>query len=187
LGNQQLYPSIPLKFLNFDEDNLGLHNRQLRLMLDRPKINTEGTFLSLVSSTDEYDSFSRTIIHDVSTLKNEPEYYVEMFDRPADLFITNTQSVSIIGWHTQYNNEKVMFVTSQVDDKTLERSKVKQAYQASPFYDERKAYIDQVNYLNSMYYHGHIVLGKGDREAYYSLAQIGCISESKVKKIIKNM
>lgn len=187
LGNQQLYPSIPLKFLNFDEDNLGIHDKQLRLMLDRPKIDTSGTFLSLVSGTDEYDSFSRTIIHDVSTLKNEPEHYVKMFDRPADLFITNTQSVTLIGWFTQYNNEKAIFVTSQVDDKTLEMSKSKQTYQASPFEEERQAYVDQVNYLKSMYYKGQVVLGKGDREAYYSLAQIGCISESKVKKIVKNM
>lgn len=80
-----------------------------------------------------------------------------------------------------------MFVTSQADDVTIARSKPKQAYQASPFEEERKAFADQVNYLKSMYYHGRIVLGKGDREAYYSLAQIGCISESKVKKIIKNM
>lgn len=187
LGNQQLFPSIPLKFLNFDEDNLGLHNKQLRLMLDRPKLNTEGTFLSLVSSTDEYDSFSRTVIHDVSTLKNGPEYYVNMFDRPADLFMTNTQSVTILGWYTKYDGEKVMFVTSQADDATIARSKPKQAYQASPFEEERKAFADQVKYLKSMYYHGRIVLGKGDREAYYSLAQIGCISESKVKKIIKNI
>ena len=187
LGNQQLYPSIPLKYLNFDEDNLGLHDRQLRLMLNRPQIDNSNNFLSLVSSTDEYDSFARTIIHDVATLKNPPEYYVDLFNRPADLFITTARSITVIGWFTTFNDKKAMFVTSQIDDEHLEQSKDAQCYELSPFEDERVRFKDQVEYLKKMYYQGQIVLGKGDRETYYGLAQIGCISESKVKEIIKNM
>ena len=187
LGNQQLYPSIPLKYLNFDEENLGLHDRQLRLMLNRPQIDNSNNFLSLVSSTDEYDSFARTIIHDVATLKNPPEYYVDLFNRPADLFITNARSITVIGWFTTFNDKKAMFVTSQIDDEHLEQSKDAQCYELSPFEDERVRFKDQVEYLKKMYYQGQIVLGKGDRETYYGLAQIGCISESKVKEIIKNM
>lgn len=187
LGNQQLYPSIPLKYLNFDEENLGLHDRQLRLMLNRPQIDNSNNFLSLVSSTDEYDSFARTIIHDVSTLKNPPEYYVDLFNRPADLFITTARSITVIGWFTTYNDKKAMFVTSQIDDEHLEQSRDSQCYELSPFEDERVRFKDQVEYLKKMYYQGQIVLGKGDRETYYGLAQIGCISESKVKEIIKNM
>lgn len=187
LGNQQLYPSIPLKYLNFDEENLGLHDRQLRLMLNRPQIDNSNNFLSLVSSTDEYDSFARTIIHDVSTLKNPPEYYVDLFNRPADLFITTARSITVIGWFTTFNDKKAMFVTSQIDDEHLEQSKDAQCYELSPFEDERVRFKDQVEYLKKMYYQGQIVLGKGDRETYYGLAQIGCISESKVKEIIKNM
>lgn len=187
LGNQQLYPSIPLKYLNFDEENLGLHDRQLRLMLNRPQIDNSNNFLSLVSSTDEYDSFARTIIHDVATLKNPPEYYVDLFNRPADLFITTVRSITVIGWFTTFNDKKAMFVTSQIDDEHLEQSKDAQCYELSPFEDERVRFKDQVEYLKKMYYQGQIVLGKGDRETYYGLAQIGCISESKVKEIIKNM
>lgn len=187
LGNQQLYPSIPLKYLNFDEENLGLHDRQLRLMLNRPQIDNSNNFLSLVSSTDEYDSFARTIIHDVATLKNPPEYYVDLFNRPADLFITTARSITVIGWFTTFNDKKAMFVTSQIDDEHLEQSKDAQCYELSPFEDERVRFKDQVEYLKKMYYQGQIVLGKGDRETYYGLAQIGCISESKVKEIIKNM
>lgn len=187
LGNQQLYPSIPLKYLNFDEENLGLHDRQLRLMLNRPQIDNSNNFLSLVSSTDEYDSFARTIIHDVATLKNSPEYYVDLFNRPADLFITTARSITVIGWFTTFNDKKAMFVTSQIDDEHLEQSKDAQCYELSPFEDERVRFKDQVEYLKKMYYQGQIVLGKGDRETYYGLAQIGCISESKVKEIIKNM
>lgn len=187
LGNQQLYPSIPLKYLNFDEENLGLHDRQLRLMLNRPQIDNSNNFLSLVSSTDEYDSFARTIIHDVATLKNPPEYYVDLFNRPADLFITTARSITVIGWFTTFNDKKAMFVTSQIDDEHLEQSKDAQCYELSPFEDERARFKDQVEYLKKMYYQGQIVLGKGDRETYYGLAQIGCISESKVKEIIKNM
>lgn len=187
LGNQQLYPSIPLKYLNFDEENLGLHDRQLRLMLNRPQIDNSNNFLSLVSSTDEYDSFARTIIHDVATLKNPPEYYVDLFDRPADLFITTARSITVIGWFTTFNDKKAMFVTSQIDEEHLEQSKDAQCYELSPFEDERVRFKDQVEYLKKMYYQGQIVLGKGDRETYYGLAQIGCISESKVKEIIKNM
>lgn len=187
LGNQQLYPSIPLKYLNFDEENLGLHDRQLRLMLNRPQIDNSNNFLSLVSSTDEYDSFARTIIHDVATLKNPPEYYVGLFNRPADLFITTARSITVIGWFTTFNDKKAMFVTSQIDDEHLEQSKDAQCYELSPFEDERVRFKDQVEYLKKMYYQGQIVLGKGDRETYYGLAQIGCISESKVKEIIKNM
>lgn len=187
LGNQQLYPSIPLKYLNFDEENLGLHDRQLRLMLNRPHIDNSNNFLSLVSSTDEYDSFARTIIHDVATLKNPPEYYVDLFNRPADLFITTARSITVIGWFTTFNDKKAMFVTSQIDDEHLEQSKDAQCYELSPFEDERVRFKDQVEYLKKMYYQGQIVLGKGDRETYYGLAQIGCISESKVKEIIKNM
>lgn len=187
LGNQQLYPSIPLKYLNFDEENLGLHDRQLRLMLNRPQIDNSNNFLSLVSSTDEYDSFARTIIHDVATLKNPPEYYVDLFNRPADLFITTARSITVIGWFTTFNDKKAMFVTSQIDDGHLEQSKDAQCYELSPFEDERVRFKDQVEYLKKMYYQGQIVLGKGDRETYYGLAQIGCISESKVKEIIKNM
>lgn len=187
LGNQQLYPSIPLKYLNFDEENLGLHDRQLRLMLNRPQIDNSNSFLSLVSSTDEYDSFARTIIHDVATLKNPPEYYVNLFNRPADLFITTARSITVIGWFTTFNDKKAMFVTSQIDDEHLEQSKDAQCYELSPFEDERVRFKDQVEYLKKMYYQGQIVLGKGDRETYYGLAQIGCISESKVKEIIKNM
>ncbi len=187
LGNQQLYPSIPLKYLNFDEENLGLHDRQLRLMLNRPQIDNSNNFLSLVSSTDEYDSFARTIIHDVSTLKNPPEYYVDLFNRPADLFITTARSITVIGWFTTFNDKKAMFVTSQIDDEHLEQSKDTQCYELSPFEDERVRFKDQVEYLKKMYYQGQIVLGKGDRETYYGLAQIGCISESKVKEIVKNM
>lgn len=187
LGNQQLYPSIPLKYLNFDEENLGLHDRQLRLMLNRPQIDNSNNFLSLVSSTDEYDSFARTIIHDVATLKNPPEYYVDLFNRPTDLFITTARSITVIGWFTTFNDKKAMFVTSQIDDEHLEQSKDAQCYELSPFEDERVRFKDQVEYLKKMYYQGQIVLGKGDRETYYGLAQIGCISESKVKEIIKNM
>lgn len=187
LGNQQLYPSIPLKYLNFDEENLGLHDRQLRLMLNRPQIDNSNNFLSLVSSTDEYDSFARTIIHDVATLKNPPEYYVDLFNRPADLFITTARSITVIGWFTTFNDKKAMFVTSQIDDEHLEQSKDAQCYELSPFEDERVRFKNQVEYLKKMYYQGQIVLGKGDRETYYGLAQIGCISESKVKEIIKNM
>lgn len=187
LGNQQLYPSIPLKYLNFDEENLGLHDRQLRLMLNRPQIDNSNNFLSLVSSTDEYDSFARTIIHDVATLKNPSEYYVDLFNRPADLFITTARSITVIGWFTTFNDKKAMFVTSQIDDEHLEQSKDAQCYELSPFEDERVRFKDQVEYLKKMYYQGQIVLGKGDRETYYGLAQIGCISESKVKEIIKNM
>lgn len=187
LGNQQLYPSIPLKYLNFDEENLGLHDRQLRLMLNRPQIDNSNNFLSLVSSTDEYDSFARTIIHDVATLKNPPEYYVDLFNRPADLFITTARSITVIGWFTTFNDKKAMFVTSQIDEEHLEQSKDSQCYELSPFEDERVRFKDQVEYLKKMYYQGQIVLGKGDRETYYGLAQIGCISESKVKEIIKNM
>lgn len=187
LGNQQLYPSIPLKYLNFDEENLGLHDRQLRLMLNRPQIDNSNNFLSLVSSTDEYDSFARTIIHDVVTLKNPTEYYVDLFNRPADLFITTARSITVIGWFTTFNDKKAMFVTSQIDDEHLEQSKDAQCYELSPFEDERVRFKDQVEYLKKMYYQGQIVLGKGDRETYYGLAQIGCISESKVKEIIKNM
>ena len=187
LGNQQLYPSIPLKYLNFDEENLGLHDRQLRLMLNRPQIDNSNNFLSLVSSTDEYDSFARTIIHDVTTLKNPPEYYVDLFNRPADLFITTARSITVIGWFTTFNDKKAMFVTSQIDEEHLEQSKDAQCYELSPFEDERVRFKDQVEYLKKMYYQGQIVLGKGDRETYYGLAQIGCISESKVKEIIKNM
>ena len=187
LGNQQLYPSIPLKYLNFDEENLGLHDRQLRLMLNRPQIDNSNNFLSLVSSTDEYDSFARTIIHDVATLKNPPEYYVDLFNRPADLFITTARSITVIGWFTTFNDKKAMFVTSQIDDEHLEQSKDVQCYELSPFEDERVRFKAQVEYLKKMYYQGQIVLGKGDRETYYGLAQIGCISESKVKEIIKNM
>lgn len=187
LGNQQLYPSIPLKYLNFDEENLGLHDRQLRLMLNRPQIDNSNNFLSLVSSTDEYDSFARTIIHDVATLKNPPEYYVDLFNRPADLFITTARSITVIGWFTTYNDKKAMFVTSQIDEEHLEQSRDSQCYELSPFEDERVRFKDQVEYLKKMYYQGQIVLGKGDRETYYGLAQIGCISESKVKEIIKNM
>lgn len=187
LGNQQLYPSIPLKYLNFDEENLGLHDRQLRLMLNRPQIDNSNNFLSLVSSTDEYDSFARTIIHDVATLKNPPEYYVDLFNRPADLFITTARSITVIGWFTTFNDKKAMFVTSQIDDEHLEQSKDAQCYELSPFEDERVRFKDQLEYLKKMYYQGQIVLGKGDRETYYGLAQIGCISESKVKEIIKNM
>lgn len=187
LGNQQLYPSIPLKYLNFDEENLGLHDRQLRLMLNRPQIDNSNNFLSLVSSTDEYDSFARTIIHDVATLKNSPEYYVDLFNRPADLFITTARSITVIGWFTTFNDKKAMFVTSQIDEEHLEQSKDAQCYELSPFEDERVRFKDQVEYLKKMYYQGQIVLGKGDRETYYGLAQIGCISESKVKEIIKNM
>lgn len=187
LGNQQLYPSIPLKYLNFDEENLGLHDRQLRLMLNRPQLDNSNNFLSLVSSTDEYDSFARTIIHDVATLKNPPEYYVDLFNRPADLFITTARSITVIGWFTTFNDKKAMFVTSQIDDEHLEQSKDAQCYELSPFEDERVRFKDQVEYLKKMYYQGQIVLGKGDRETYYGLAQIGCISESKVKEIIKNM
>ena len=187
LGNQQLYPSIPLKYLNFDEENLGLHDRQLRLMLNRPQIDNSNNFLSLVSSTDEYDSFARTIIHDVATLKNPPEYYVDLFNRPADLFITTARSITVIGWFTTFNDKKAMFVTSQIDEEHLEQSKDAQCYELSPFEDERVRFKDQVEYLKKMYYQGQIVLGKGDRETYYGLAQIGCISESKVKELIKNM
>ena len=187
LGNQQLYPSIPLKYLNFDEENLGLHDRQLRMMLNRPQIDNSNNFLSLVSSTDEYDSFARTIIHDVATLKNPPEYYVDLFNRPADLFITTARSITVIGWFTTFNDKKAMFVTSQIDEEHLEQSKDAQCYELSPFEDERVRFKDQVEYLKKMYYQGQIVLGKGDRETYYGLAQIGCISESKVKEIIKNM
>lgn len=187
LGNQQLYPSIPLKYLNFDEENLGLHDRQLRLMLNRPQIDNSNNFLSLVSSTDEYDSFARTIIHDVATLKNPPEYYVDLFNRPSDLFITTARSITVIGWFTTFNDKKAMFVTSQIDEEHLEQSKDAQCYELSPFEDERVRFKDQVEYLKKMYYQGQIVLGKGDRETYYGLAQIGCISESKVKEIIKNM
>lgn len=187
LGNQQLYPSIPLKYLNFDEENLGLHDRQLRLMLNRPQIDNSNNFLSLVSSTDEYDSFARTIIHDVATLKNPPEYYVDLFNRSADLFITTARSITVIGWFTTFNDKKAMFVTSQIDEEHLEQSKDAQCYELSPFEDERVRFKDQVEYLKKMYYQGQIVLGKGDRETYYGLAQIGCISESKVKEIIKNM
>ena len=80
-----------------------------------------------------------------------------------------------------------MFVTSQIDEEHLEQSKDAQCYELSPFEDERVRFKDQVEYLKKMYYQGQIVLGKGDRETYYGLAQIGCISESKVKEIIKNM
>lgn len=187
LGNQQLYPSIPLKYLNFDEENLGLHNGQLRMMIDRPKLDTSNTFLSVVNTTDEYDSFSRTVIHDVSTLKNKPEYYVDMFDREADLFITNNSGVSIIGWFTQYNDDNAMFVVSQLDDYNLERSRDKQAYQNSPFEEERIAFSNQLDYLHKMFYKGQIVIGSGDRQTYYSLSQMGCLSQSKVKEIMRTM
>ena len=144
LGNQQLYPSIPLKYLNFDEENLGLHDRQLRLMLNRPQIDNSNNFLSLVSSTDEYDSFARTIIHDVATLKNPPEYYVDLFNRPADLFITTARSITVIGWFTTFNDKKAMFVTSQIDDEHLEQSKDAQCYELSPFEDERVRFKENV-------------------------------------------
>lgn len=187
LGNQQLYPSIPLKYLNFDEENLGLHDRQLRLMLDRPQVDNSNNFLSLVTSTDEYDSFSRTVIHDVSTLKNPPEYYIEQFNRKADLFITTVRGITVVGWFTQYNDDKAMFVTSQISGEYLEMSRDIQCYEASPFDEERVRFKEQVDYLKKMYYGGKLVIGKGDRETYYGLSQIGCISESKVKEIIKNM
>lgn len=187
LGNQQLYPSIPLKYLNFDEENLGLHDKQLRLMLNRPQVDNSNNFLSLVSSTDEYDSFARTIIHDVATLKNPPEYYVDLFNRKADLFLTTARSITIVGWFTTYNDKKAMFVTSQLDEEHLKNSRSVQCYELSPFEEERQQFKDQVEYLKKMYYQGQIVLGKGDRETYYGLAQIGCIAESKVKEIIKNM
>ena len=187
LGNQQLYPSIPLKYLNFDEENLGLHDRQLRLMLDRPQVDNSNNFLSLVNSTDEYDSFSRTVIHDVSTLKNPPEYYIEQFNCKADLFITTVRGITVVGWFTQYNDDKAMFVTSQISGEYLEMSRDIQCYEASPFDEERVRFKEQVDYLKKMYYGGKLVIGKGDRETYYGLSQIGCISESKVKEIIKNM
>lgn len=187
LGNQQLYPSIPLKYLNFDEENLGLHDRQLRLMLDRPQVDNSNNFLSLVNSTDEYDSFSRTVIHDVSTLKNPPEYYIEQFNRKADLFITTVRGITVVGWFTQYNDDKAMFVTSQISGEYLEMSRDIQCYESSPFDEERVRFKEQVDYLKKMYYGGKLVIGKGDRETYYGLSQIGCISESKVKEIIKNM
>lgn len=103
------------------------------------------------------------------------------------MFITTSRSITIIGWFTTYNDKKAMFVTSQLADEYLERSKDVQCYELSPFEEERTRFKDQVAYLQKMYYQGQIVLGKGDRETYYGLAQIGCIAESKVKTIIKNM
>lgn len=187
LGNQQLYPSIPLRYLQFDEENLGLHDRQLRMMIDRPKMDTSNTFLSIVSSTDEYDSFSRTIIHDVSTLKNPPEFYIDTFNRKADLFITNSRGISIIGWFTQYNDEKSLFVVSTLSEEHLEKSKELQAYENSPFDEERLTFQNQLKYLKKMFYRGQVVIGKGDRQTYYSLSQVGCLAQSKVKEIMRTM
>ena len=187
LGNQQLYPSIPLKFLNFDEDHLGLENKQLRLMLNRPKVDNSNNFLSVISSTDEYDSYARTIIHDVETLKYDPEYYQKLFNRPADLFITSDRKISVLGWFTKYQDQKVLFVTSQATDESIMRSRSKQCYELSPYDDERAEYKAQLDYLRQNYYAGKIVIGKGDRETYYGLAQLGCRSEAKVKEVIRNM
>lgn len=186
LGNQQLYPSIPLKYLNFDEDNLGLHNGQLSLMLNRPQIDNSSNFLSRVNSTSEYDSLAKRKIHDVVTLKYEPIHYVQMFNRKTDIFFTSRLGITIAGWYTQHHDEKCIFVTTKIDGLNTvayNSSKDAQCYESSPIADEQAEFSDQLNYLQQMYYKGNVVIGKGDRETYYALNQLGCILEDKVKLI----
>ena len=186
LGNQQLYPSIPLKYLNFDEDNLGLHNGQLSLMLNRPQIDNSNNFLSRVNSTSEYDSLAKRKIHDVVTLKYEPLHYVQLFNRKTDIFFTSRLGITIAGWYTQHHDEKCIFVTTKIDGlnaAAYNSSKDTQCYESSPIADEQAEFSDQLNYLQQMYYKGNVVIGKGDRETYYALNQLGCILEDKVKLI----
>ena len=184
LGNQQLYPSIPLKYLRFNEDELGYNNRQLRLMLNRPKIDNSNNFLSVVSSSDEYDSFSRTIIHDVETLKEEPNYYVSKFNREPDVFITSSRQITLVGWQTKFKGEKALFITVPFEDYETD---AKQAYELSPYSEEVESYSNQLDYIQKMYYDGRVVIGKGDRETYYSLSQLGCESQSKAKELVRSI
>lgn len=186
LGNQQLYPSIPLRYLNFDEDNLGLHGGQLSLMLNRPPMDNTGNFLSRVNSTSEYDSLAKRKIHDVVTLKYEPEHYVKMFNRKTDLFFTSSLGITIAGWFTQHHNEKCLFVTTNIEGLSADAynsSKDAQCYENSPIVEEQSEFGEQLNYLRQMYYKGNVVIGKGDRETYYALNQLGCILEDKVKLV----
>ena len=109
-----------------------------------------------------------------------------MFNRKTDVFFTSNLGITIAGWFTQHHNEKCLFVTTNIEGLSADaynRSKDAQCYENSPIVDEQSEFSEQLSYLRQMYYKGNVVIGKGDRETYYALNQLGCILEDKVKLV----
>ena len=184
IGNQQLYPSKVLKYLKWNEKRLGLDGRALRLMLDRPVIEGEENFTSYVATNEEYDSFSKLHIHDISQLKHDTDHYISLFknDKPY-VFFTSYSGSSLIGWTTVYNDTDAVFVTSHIPTDIAERWRTMQAFERSPYEEEVAAYDASIVYIRKMYYEGKLLIANDDRDTYYFLNEVGCLSQDVVKSI----
>lgn len=177
IGNQQLFPSTVLKFLKFDENDLGLKNGRLFLMIDRPK-GFKKKYETLISDNSDYDNFSKRKLNDITELKSKKEDYIEKFKAvQPTVFITNSQGVSLAGWITRFENKEVLFTVSDIKD--LSEFSDSLAYELSPFTAERKRFALQLDVIRKYYYLNSVVVGKDDRDTYYSLNTLGCIPRKK--------
>lgn len=177
IGNQQLFPSKVLKFLNFDENDLGLKDGRLFLMLDRPK-GFKKKYETLIADNSDYDNFSKRKLNDITELKAKKETYIEKFKEvQPTVFITNNQGVSIAGWVTRFEGRDVLFTVSDIKD--LSEFSDSLAYELSPFTAERKRFAVQLDIVRKYYYLNSVVVGKDDRDTYYSLNTLGCIPSKK--------
>lgn len=173
IGNQQLFPSKVLKFLNFDENDLGFKEGRLFLMLDRPQ-GFKKAYEALISDNSDYDNFSKRKLNDITELKSRKETYIEKFKAvQPTVFITNSQGVSVAGWVTRFENKDVLFTVSDISN--LSEFSDSLAYELSPFTAERKKFAVQLEVIRKYYYLNSVVVGKDDRDTYYSLNTLGCI------------
>lgn len=173
IGNQQLFPSKVLKFLNFDENDLGFKDGRLFLMLDRPQ-GFKKAYEALISDNSDYDNFSKRKLNDITELKSRKEAYIEKFKAvQPTVFITNNQGVSVAGWVTRFENKDVLFTVSDISK--LSDFSDSLAYELSPFTAERKKFAVQLEVIRKYYYLNAVVVGKDDRDTYYSLNTLGCI------------
>ena len=177
IGNQQLFPSKVLKFLNFDENDLGLKDGRLFLMLDRPR-GFKKKYETLIADNSDYDNFSKRKLNDITELKAKKETYIEKFKEvQPTVFITNNQGVSVAGWITRFEGRDVLFTVSDIKD--LAEFSDSLAYELSPFTAERKRFAMQLDIIRKYYYMNSVVVGKDDRDTYYSLNTLGCIPSKK--------
>lgn len=177
IGNQQLFPSKVLKFLKFDENDLGFKDGRLFLMIDRPK-GYKKKYETLISDNSDYDNFSKRKLNDITELKAKKETYIEKFKEvQPTVFITNNQGVSVAGWVTRFEGRDVLFTVSDIKD--LAEFSDSLAYELSPFTAERKRFAMQLDIIRKYYYMNSVVVGKDDRDTYYSLNTLGCIPSKK--------
>ena len=173
IGNQQLFPSAVLKFLSFDESDLGFKDERLFLMLDRPA-GFKKKFENLIYDNSDYDNFSKRKLRDITELKEHKEVYIEKFKtvKPT-ILLTNSQGISLVGWATMVAGKEVLFTCSDLSG-VSEYSEML-AYELSPFVAEKRNFLAQLEIVRRYYYLDSVVVGKDDRDSYYSLNTLGCI------------